>query len=584
MGVKLMKRVLRKITGVCAGPAVSWVMPGLFMALLLFAGTSASAQDVTETTVTLHWTAPGDDGEDGTASVYDIRYYTSPIDAGNWDLAVQCSGEPSPQAAGSAESFTVTGLTPGTTYYLAVRSADEVPNWSELSNVISRTTLVEETAPFAVADLATGTVTSNSIALSWTAPGDDGDQGTASEYDIRYSTSNIDAGNWSSAVQCTGEPSPSVAGSAESFVVNGLDPSTTYYFALMTADEIPNWADISNVVSTATAIENTAPAEIADLTISNVTGNSITLTWTATGADGTVGTASLYDIRYATWPITDENWSAASYVVNEPLPQASGTTESFTIEGLNSSTEYYVAIKVSDEVPNWTGLSNVAHGPTLDITPPAPIMDLSATTGSDNGELILEWTASGDDGTDGTASYYVVSYSLDTITTENWELADVWVSPPVPLQAGQAQACTLITPLAGEEYYAVVQSVDEVYHLSGLSNCACGISGLNFSLDVDDEDDIMPNDFRLGQNYPNPFNPSTTIEFAIPTESQVNVSIYNVLGQLVRTLVDDSRQAGTYAVEWDGNDYSGRRAASGIYMYRIQADNFSDSRKMLMLQ
>jgi hypothetical protein len=102
--------------------------------------------------------------------------------------------------------------------------------------------------PANVADLTTGDTTANSIVLTWTAPGDDAIEGTASEYDIRYSTSGpIDTeGKWDIATQCTGEPSPSSPGTLESFTVTGLSPSTTYWFALKTADEVPNWSGISN--------------------------------------------------------------------------------------------------------------------------------------------------------------------------------------------------------------------------------------------------------------------------------------------------------------------------------------------------
>ena len=111
----------------------------------------------------------------------------------------------------------------------------------------------DSTAPDAVADLAAGNVTGTSVDLTWTAPGDDGATGTATTYDVRYSTSTITEGNWASATQATGEPSPQVAGSSESFTVTGLSPSTTYFFAIKTSDEVPNESAISNVPSVATA-------------------------------------------------------------------------------------------------------------------------------------------------------------------------------------------------------------------------------------------------------------------------------------------------------------------------------------------
>ncbi len=82
--------------------------------------------------------------------------------------------------------------------------------------------------------------------------GDDGSTGTATTYDIRYSTSTITLVNWGSATQVASEPIPSVAGSAESITVSGLSASTLYYFAMKTSDEVPNESGLSNVPSLTT--------------------------------------------------------------------------------------------------------------------------------------------------------------------------------------------------------------------------------------------------------------------------------------------------------------------------------------------
>jgi FlgD Ig-like domain len=97
---------------------------------------------------------------------------------------------------------------------------------------------------------------------------------------------------------------------------------------------------------------------------------------------------------------------------------------------------------------------------------------------------------------------------------------------------------------------------------------------------------ILPKAFALSQNYPNPFNPSTTIAFDIPAdkETQVRLNVYNIRGQLVRTLVNETMDEGSYKIEWNGKDNSGRFVASGVYFYRIQADEFSKTRKMVILK
>jgi len=111
----------------------------------------------------------------------------------------------------------------------------------------------DTTPPAAITDMILSGATQNSIDLDWTAPGDDGSVGTATSYDVRYSTSVINDGNWVAATQATGEPTPSVAGTAESMTVAGLTAGTTYYFAIKTSDDIPNESALSNVPSLATS-------------------------------------------------------------------------------------------------------------------------------------------------------------------------------------------------------------------------------------------------------------------------------------------------------------------------------------------
>ncbi len=221
---------------------------------------------VTTSSIVVTWTAPGDDASSGTATTYDLRYSTSAITSGNFDSATQVTGEPTPSVAGSSETKTVTGLSSGTTYYFALKTSDEVPNTSAISNVPSGTTSTsgggDTTAPADVSNLATGAVTTSSIVVTWTAPGDDASSGTATTYDLRYSTSAITSGNFDSATQVTGEPTPSVAGSSETKTVTGLSSGTTYYFALKTSDEVPNTSAISNVPSGTTSTETTSSITI----------------------------------------------------------------------------------------------------------------------------------------------------------------------------------------------------------------------------------------------------------------------------------------------------------------------------------
>ena len=90
--------------------------------------------------------------------------------------------------------------------------------------------------------------------------------------------------------------------------------------------------------------------------------------------------------------------------------------------------------------------------------------------------------------------------------------------------------------------------------------------------------------FKLEQNVPNPFNPTTTIAYEIPTAGPVRLVIYNLLGQQVKTLVDETVDAGAYTAAWNGRDALGNAVASGVYLYRMEGDGFSQVKRMLFLK
>ena len=98
------------------------------------------------------------------------------------------------------------------------------------------------------------------------------------------------------------------------------------------------------------------------------------------------------------------------------------------------------------------------------------------------------------------------------------------------------------------------------------------------------ETNAMPEDFQLLQNYPNPFNPQTEIAYSIPEDSYVELTIYNIIGQKVKVLVDRYQRAGTRSVIWDGCDQSGEKVSSGIYLYKLQAGELIQTKKMNLLK
>ncbi|KAA3634210.1 MAG: T9SS C-terminal target domain-containing protein [Calditrichaeota bacterium] len=102
--------------------------------------------------------------------------------------------------------------------------------------------------------------------------------------------------------------------------------------------------------------------------------------------------------------------------------------------------------------------------------------------------------------------------------------------------------------------------------------------------DVDDYELNLPSDFSLFQNYPNPFNPSTTIEFALPTNGYVSLDVYNTLGQKVAELVNQELPAGYHSVIWNGKNKNGTDIASGLYFYKLKNTDFTETKKMLLIR
>jgi hypothetical protein len=100
----------------------------------------------------------------------------------------------------------------------------------------------------------------------------------------------------------------------------------------------------------------------------------------------------------------------------------------------------------------------------------------------------------------------------------------------------------------------------------------------------DTERPALPGGYLLSQNYPNPFNPSTRLDFNLPQRSLVTLTVYNLLGRKVTTLVDRQLPPGHHSVAWDGTDARGSRLPTGVYLYRLKAGDHTETRKMMLLK
>jgi len=116
-------------------------------------------------------------------------------------------------------------------------------------------------------------------------------------------------------------------------------------------------------------------------------------------------------------------------------------------------------------------------------------------------------------------------------------------------------------------------------------NVKAGLSQIfDFLTNVPETTPSIPNKFSLLHNYPNPFNPTTTIKYGLPRNAEVKLEIFNILGQKVITLVNDSKVAGSYSVQWNGKTQEGFPVTSGLYFYQIRIKDFVKTRKMLLLK
>jgi len=183
--------------------------------------------------------------------------------------------------------------------------------------------------------------------------------------------------------------------------------------------------------------ETIAPAAVSNLAAAVASPWSVTLSWTATGDDGTNGRAGFYDIRYSSSPITEANWTAANRATGEPAPQVAGASESFTATSLEPGTLYYFAVKVRDKAHNESGLSNLAMGNTATAT---FLLNDDIEHGASNWTATDLWHPSGYRGHDSATAWYFGQEATRTYFTGAHHSGDLTLASPIDLSnVSQAQ-------------------------------------------------------------------------------------------------------------------------------------------------
>ena len=98
------------------------------------------------------------------------------------------------------------------------------------------------------------------------------------------------------------------------------------------------------------------------------------------------------------------------------------------------------------------------------------------------------------------------------------------------------------------------------------------------------DENLIPAEFALHQNYPNPFNPVTTLKYDLPEDSFVDVTVYDMLGNVVNNLVETNQLSGYKSIKWNATNNHGEPVSAGVYLYKIQVGDFVDTKKMILLK
>ncbi|MFC1568936.1 FlgD immunoglobulin-like domain containing protein [bacterium] len=199
-----------------------------------------------------------------------------------------------------------------------------------------------------------------------------------------------------------------------------------------------------------------------------------------------------------------------------------------------------------------------------------PVELLSFTVRMENEIAVLKWETASEVNNAGFNIYKSSDYDGD------FELINMALIPGEGNNSsGHVYTFKDINVQLDHTYYYKLENVD----LDGKTNAFGPVALVVGNSDLD-----LPDDFELIQNYPNPFNPITTIEYNLPEVSDVMLSVYNIQGQLIEQLVSGIRDAGYYAVQWNGVRTDGNSYPSGIYFYELRTDSYRDIKKMFFVK
>jgi chitodextrinase len=417
----------------------------------------------TDRSVTLRWTATGDDGRQGEPLLYRLAAAPAPITTANFDGAERLADFPATVPAGEPENATLFGLQPSRHYWIAVIAIDHAGNRSVVEGNVEATTI--DTLVDIIDDLRISSRSDTAVVLSWTAM-----NGVSSPrprgYRVSVAPWAMDESNFQYAPTSFEVGSRVDAGGTETTSAVDLTPFLHYWFAVCAVDRSGTLSRLSNMVE-ATMIQ-VPPSPIIRFTNTAHTDTTLSFQWTATGDDGRVGRCARNLLRAADQPLTDSTFDQAPLAWEFPGRLLYPSLENATVAGFEKNHAYFFAVAAVDRNGNRSHVSQNVELTTVQTAPYAPSAVHVTATGDNS--VTMQWRASGEDGNLGTPSVYSVHAAYAPITADDFDHAPLAWEIPALHAGGGVETATIWGLLRERRYWIAMVALDRNGNRSTMSN------------------------------------------------------------------------------------------------------------------
>jgi photosystem II stability/assembly factor-like uncharacterized protein len=461
------------------------------------------------------------------------------------------------QSGLTATSSSVTGLSNGITYYWQVNASNSggTSAYSGVWNFATVSAVQPPAAPVLASPATGATGQPTSLTLSWNA------SSGAASYHLQVSTSSTFSPLVVDQSALTGTSS----------AISGLANSTLYYWRVSASNTggTSAWSSTWSL-TTAASLPPPPPAPVL-ASPSNGSSNvptSVTFAWNASSG------ASSYHLQ------ASKNSSFSTVDVD----QNGLTGTSSSVSGLSMSTTYYWRVCASNTggTSPFSGMANfatIAGTPSFSVSPAS--YDFGGVAIGASATTTVVVTNSG-----------TATLTISSISSTNSVYTVGSSSASIAPGGSQAISITFKPTAKNTTVNASINFVHNAPNSPGVVSVTGKNGGGKYvvSATASSISNGRPRDFSIDQNYPNPFNPTTTISYGVPEPSIVRLSVYNILGQEVATLVNGEVGAGNQSVVWNASNTAGLAIPSGIYFYTLHATSltsgreFSESKRMMLMK